>query len=44
MRSDVPLDRRGSLYAAAGDWVPGLFWGLIAAGLVTLRLRGSQTP
>jgi apolipoprotein N-acyltransferase len=40
VRSDVPLDRRDSLYAAAGDWVPGLFWGLIAAGLVTLRLRG----
>ena len=45
VRSDVPLDRRGSLYAAAGDWVPVLCWGLIVAGLVTLRLRGrGQTP
>lgn len=45
VRSEIPLDRRGSLYAVAGDWVPGLCWGLIVAGLVTLRLRGrGQTP
>jgi len=39
VRADVPLDRRGSLYAAAGDWVSALFWGLIVAGLVTVRVR-----
>ncbi|HET6573512.1 MAG TPA: apolipoprotein N-acyltransferase [Fimbriiglobus sp.] len=43
VRADIPLDHRGSFYAAAGDWVPGLFWGLIAAGLVTRRLRRRQT-
>ncbi len=38
MTVDVPLDRRGSIYAAVGDWVPVLCWGGIAGGFVTLRL------
>jgi apolipoprotein N-acyltransferase len=44
VRAEVPVDRRDSFYAAAGDWVPGLCWGLIAAGLVTLRLRPRPGP
>lgn len=34
---DVPLDGRGSPYAAVGDWVPLLAWVGLVAGLVTLR-------
>lgn len=30
----VPIDRRGSVYAAVGDWVPGLCWALIVVGMV----------
>jgi apolipoprotein N-acyltransferase len=33
--ADVPLDTRGSVYAAVGDWVPLLCWVGIASGLVT---------
>ena len=32
--TDVPIDTRGSVYAAVGDWVPLLCWAGIAAGLV----------
>ncbi len=44
VRADVPLDRRDSFYAAAGDWLPALCWAAVAAGLVTLRLRGRPGP
>jgi apolipoprotein N-acyltransferase len=39
VRAAVPLDTRGSFYAATGDWVPLGCWAFVAAGLVTLRLR-----
>lgn len=35
---DLPLDGRGSPYAAVGDWVPLLCWVGMIAGFVTLRL------
>jgi apolipoprotein N-acyltransferase len=35
---DIPLDGRGSPYAAVGDWVPLLCWVGMIAGFVTLRL------
>jgi apolipoprotein N-acyltransferase len=35
----VPIDRRDSVYAAAGDWFPGLCWLLIGASWVGLWLR-----
>lgn len=35
---DIPLDGRGSPYAAVGDWVPLLCWVGMVAGFVTLRL------
>lgn len=45
---DVPLDGRGSPYAAVGDWVPLLCWVGMVAGFVTLRLarrkRVATTP
>jgi apolipoprotein N-acyltransferase len=31
---NVPLDRRTSLYAAWGDWLPWTCWGLLGMGLV----------
>jgi apolipoprotein N-acyltransferase len=37
VRADVPLDRRESPYAAVGDWVPALCWGLLVVGLVARR-------
>jgi apolipoprotein N-acyltransferase len=38
----VPLDRRESWYARLGDWVPGVCWAAIAAGLVLgFRRRGA---
>ncbi len=39
---DIPIDRRGSPYAAIGDWVPGLCWAGIAAGLMTLLFRAAS--
>lgn len=36
--ADLPLDGRGSPYAAVGDWVPFLCWAGIIASFVTLRL------
>ena len=30
---DVPIDRRTSLYAAWGDWLPNGCWMLIGSGL-----------
>lgn len=39
---DVPVDDRGSLYAAVGDWVPLLVWLLLVGGLLTGRLKGRQ--
>jgi apolipoprotein N-acyltransferase len=36
--AEVPLDGRGSPYAAVGDWVPLLCWLGIVAGLVTVRV------
>lgn len=35
--ADVPLDTRGSVYAAVGDWVPLLCWTGLVSGLVTGR-------
>jgi apolipoprotein N-acyltransferase len=41
--TDVPIDTRGSVYAAVGDWVPLLCWAGIAAGLVQVwRVRRSR--
>ena len=34
---EVPLDSRDSFYAMAGDWVPGLCWALVLAGLAWAR-------
>ena len=31
----VPIDRRGSVYTAWGDWLPAACWLLIGAGLLT---------
>ena len=39
VRADVPLDRRGTVYAAAGDWLPAACWVGVAAGLVAVRRR-----
>ncbi len=39
---EVPLDSRGSFYALAGDWVPGLCWGLLLAGLGLARWRATR--
>ncbi len=33
---EVPLDGRGSVYAAVGDWVPMLCWAGMITGFVTL--------
>ncbi len=47
---EIPLDTRGSVYAAVGDWVPGLYWVGMIAGFITLRLArrramaGQRTP
>jgi apolipoprotein N-acyltransferase len=35
----VPVDDRGSVYAAAGDWVPGLCWALVVVGVTIGRRR-----
>lgn len=37
--ADVPIDRRETVYARFGDWVPGLCWAAIALGLVRARFR-----
>ncbi|MGL6096671.1 MAG: apolipoprotein N-acyltransferase [Fimbriiglobus sp.] len=42
VREEVPIDRRDSVYAAAGDWLPGLCWLLIAASGVGLWFRRSR--
>ncbi len=39
---EVPLDSRGSFYALAGDWVPGLCWALLVAGLGLARWRETR--
>ena len=39
---EVPLDSRGSFYALAGDWVPGVCWVLVFAGLGYARWRSKQ--
>lgn len=40
IHATVPIDRRESLYAHWGDWVPGLCWGLI--GLVMVVAIGKR--
>ena len=45
--ADLPLDSRGSPYAAVGDWVPLLCWVGMACGFATLwavRRRKRTTP
>jgi apolipoprotein N-acyltransferase len=38
--ADVPIDKRGSVYAAMGDWVPLLCWvGILCGLLQSWRLR-----
>ena len=37
--ADVPIDRRETVYAAVGDWVPGLCWAVVLLGLVRARFR-----
>ncbi len=39
---EVPLDSRASYYAMLGDWVPGVCWGLILAGLGWARWRATR--
>ena len=39
VRAAVPLDDRGSLYAAWGDWVPAGCWLVVAGGLAWGRFR-----
>lgn len=39
---EVPLDSRGSFYALAGDWVPGLCAALVLAGLIRGRRRATR--
>ena len=41
---DVPLDKRGSLYALLGDWVPLLAWLGIVAGLFSTRINRLLKP
>ena len=38
MVAEVPLDARDSVYAAAGDWVPAC-WGGVLAAFVVCRPR-----
>jgi apolipoprotein N-acyltransferase len=40
----IPLDRRTSLYASWGDWLPWTCWVLVAAGLVWVRFRRRPAP
>ncbi len=40
--ADVPLDRRTSLFARWGDWLPNGCWLLIGGTLVWSRLRGRK--
>jgi hypothetical protein len=35
----VPVDARGSTYAAWGDWLPWLCWVFVGAGLLVGALR-----
>jgi apolipoprotein N-acyltransferase len=37
--ANVPLDRRASLYAAWGDWLPWGCWGLLGVGVVLVLAR-----
>lgn len=37
VRAEVPIDRRESVYARFGDWVPALCWVFVAVGLVLRR-------
>jgi apolipoprotein N-acyltransferase len=37
--ANIPLDRRTSLYARWGDWLPWLCWALVAVGCVTALVR-----
>ncbi len=37
IRGEVPIDRRGTVYAALGDWFPLLCWALLAGGLFAPR-------
>ena len=39
---EVPLDSRASYYAMLGDWVPGVCWALVVAGLGWSRWRGTR--
>ncbi|MCZ2340378.1 MAG: apolipoprotein N-acyltransferase [Bacteroidales bacterium] len=36
VRCEVPIDDRNSVYAAAGDWLPGFYWAIIAVCLLNL--------
>ena len=39
LREEVPIDGRDSVYAAAGDWLPGLCWLLLGITLIVGQLR-----
>jgi apolipoprotein N-acyltransferase len=40
--AEIPIDRRVSLYARAGDWLAWACWLAVAAGLVLALLRGRR--
>ena len=42
---EVPIDTRGSVYAAVGDWVPVLCWAGVLAGVATVIItRRKRAP
>jgi apolipoprotein N-acyltransferase len=34
VRCEVPIDDRYSVYAAAGDWLPGFCWAVLGVSLI----------
>jgi apolipoprotein N-acyltransferase len=47
LTAEIPIDRRTSLYAAWGDWLPWTCWGLIGVGWVyswVRRRRATISP
>jgi apolipoprotein N-acyltransferase len=40
--AEVPLDRRTSVYARCGDWLPWSCWGLLGVGILIAARRRSE--
>jgi apolipoprotein N-acyltransferase len=43
LTANIPIDRRASVYASWGDWLPWTCWLMLSAGLIAGRVRPARS-